>query len=100
MRHLFIRCTGGDYYRGHTHCPFDGWSMPGLDVVLAQFASLEASLQTVDELAKLGTPPEILARVVIIEFGAEQSAFEAIAPHHFVHRGRVTSVQDVDLDLL
>src|SRR5438132_7446484 len=81
----YCRCNGGHYFQGE-HCPFDGWSSPAskeLARAVQQVAATgrEISLRALREIGLTGAA---LERIVVIEFGCEASAFDALAPQQYV----------------
>jgi hypothetical protein len=85
---------------GHLACPFDGWSIDGIDWVVAEFEELgDPTSQTVERLRARNVSAEILDRVVIIELGNDASIFDALAPSHYYHRGKLLEWNQVGPEL-
>ena len=101
MVRVYCRCNGGHYFVGE-YCPFDGWS------------SLEskAIAEAARHLADAGITPSVgtlrdaclsakaLARAVVIEFGSEESAFEALAPEAYVVDGQARMLKDMEASFM
>jgi hypothetical protein len=89
MIRVFCRCNGGDYFIGE-YCPFDGWSSPESEAIASAVRRLEEEgiMPSVDTLREAGLGPEALARTVVIEFGSDASAFEAVTPSLLVVSGQ------------
>lgn len=81
MKRLYFRCNGGHYFRSCAACPFDGWSNEYLDVAERMFEEIsqEPSGPSIEALRQRGLDQAVLDRVMIIEFGNEDFAFEALA---------------------
>jgi hypothetical protein len=91
---VYIRCNGGHYFQGMAHCPFDGWTMDGIDTVLGH-----AGPPTLAALRALGLDEALLKRLSVIEFADDESAFEALVPSHYVYRGQILKWHEVPLPL-
>ena len=98
MKYLFVRCNGGHYFRTTNACPWDGWSCDGIERARVIFDELGAAADT-DRMRERGVPDSLIARLMIAEFGADASAFEALAPERFVHRGAEVIAQKADTTL-
>lgn len=97
MKHAYCRCNSGHYFVGE-YCPIDGWSSIAsreLDAASKQLVSfgLEPSLA---ELRKLQVSDDTLKRTIVIEFGTDTSAFEAISPEGYVINGKWKRLLDID----
>lgn len=101
MKYLYIRCNGGHYFRSRLACPFDGWSCDGLARAAELFERLgkEPNGATVERLREGGVPDALLGRLLIVEFGNEASAFDAIVPERYIHESREVLAHDVDESL-
>src|SRR5262249_734145 len=101
VKYLYIRCNGGHYYRSRIACPFDGWSCDGLAQATTIFDQLAATERgpSVERLREKGVPDAVLNRLVILEFGNDASAFEALAPERYIHQGREVLAHEVDESL-
>jgi hypothetical protein len=84
----YCRCNSGHYFEG-THCPFDGWSSS----LSAELAGAVAGLRdagctvSIQALSRAGVSGPTLARTIIMEFGCDESAFEALAPEGLIVDG-------------
>ena len=93
---IYIQCNGGDYFDG-TACPLDGWSSPEVEEIAnaaARVASMDRPL-SVEHLRAAGLSEAALRRVVVIEFGDEQAAFEALTPAGYIIDGEWVPVRKV-----
>lgn len=84
----YSRCTSGHYFTGE-FCPFDGWSSAAAvelaeAVVRLQQLGRELSLA---ELRKAGVSEAALARSIVVDFGCDASAFDAVWPKEYVVNG-------------
>ncbi len=101
MKYLFVRCDSGHYFRAQSTCPFDGWSCEGVDFAFQAFTELRADpmSRTIGGLREKGVPENVLERLIIVEFGSEASAFEALAPERFLRARREAPGQGVGREL-
>jgi hypothetical protein len=69
--------------------------------VHSAFEALEATgiQPTVDGLKEKGTPSDVIERVLLIEFGSEASAFDALVPERYLHRGHEVLAHAVGKEL-
>jgi hypothetical protein len=84
----YCRCNSGHYFEG-THCPFDGWSSPASAELAGAVARLRDAGRAVSiqALCRAGVSGPTLARTVVMEFGCDESAFEALAPEGLIVDG-------------
>jgi hypothetical protein len=82
MIEVYLRCNGGHYFRAETHCPLDGWTSDGVEVLLSALSHLSHTQQdpTIDLLRQHGVQQRVLDRTIIVEFGSEKAVFDAIEP--------------------
>jgi len=101
MIRLYFRCNGGHYFTSRSSCPFDGWTCNGIGDALSALerATARGERLSIAELKTIGIDEETLQRVLLIEFGDEASAFEALAPGHFVYNGNVVEAHEVGPEL-
>lgn len=101
MKRLYIRCNGGHYFLAGSGCPFDGWTMDGVARVAAHCSVLlhRGREISIDSLKEALPSEELLKRMLIIEFGEDAAAFEALAPERYLHRGREILAHEVDEEL-
>lgn len=100
MTHLYFRCNGGHYFRAARACPFDGWSSDGIEHAIAIFEQLRAAgAPTIDALRRSGVSPALIARTLVIDFGNDASAFDALVPERYIHAGREVLAHEVGEDL-
>lgn len=98
MKRLYVRCNGGHYFLAGSSCPFDGWTMDGVARVAAHVLVLQArghelSLDTIKEALP---SDELLARLLVVEFGSDAAVFEALAPERYIHQGREVLADELD----
>jgi hypothetical protein len=84
----YCRCNSGHYFQGEC-CPFDGWSSTASRELAGTVESLAAKKQELSlaVLRKLGVSRATLERTIVVEFGCEASAFEAVSPRELVVNG-------------
>ena len=88
MVRAYFRCNGGDYFC-EPSCPFDGWSSPELGEFLGALRTLDSrgQLPSIPAFRELGLSEGALKRIVVIQFGSETSAFEALSPGVYIKDG-------------
>lgn len=92
-KRAYVRCNGGDLFDARlTACPLDGWSSPETTDVTQTLRRLGESDQEIslERLRQAGLCEAALARVIVVEFGTEESAFDALAPKGYVVDGQWT----------
>ncbi len=96
-RRAYSRCNSGHYFLGEC-CPFDGWSSPATRELTAAVKRLARSGRPVslEELRKSGVSDATIARTIVIEFGSEASAFDAISPAHLFVNEEAIPLTDLD----
>jgi hypothetical protein len=94
IRRLYFRCTGGDFHDSVV-CPFDGWSAPYANDIVSTAARLMSTGESlsIEQLRRSGISDAALHWVVVVDFGDERSAFDALSPDQlgwpaFVRRAR------------
>src|SRR5258708_1313670 len=88
MMRAYCRCNGGHYFTGE-NCPFDGWSSAEskeLTRLIARFAS-EGRAASLRELREAGMSSGTLKGVIVMEFGNDAAAFDAIEPREYIIEG-------------
>ena len=101
MRKIFFRCIRGHYFQD-TCCPWDGWSHQAFDKVLDEAERIEArgDLLSIDKLKEAGIPDEIFKRILVVEFGCAESAFDAINPKELIVGNDVLDISTVSSEFL
>jgi hypothetical protein len=101
MTRVYCRCNGGDYFLGE-FCPFDGWASPESRAIADAARRLEEAgiPPSIQSLREAGLGEAALARAVVIEFGAAESAFEALTPKLLVVGGQVRQPKDLNLNFM
>jgi hypothetical protein len=96
----YMRCNGGDYFRGESiYCPLDGWSSDESRQLAEALEKISAeNLEvTIASLTEAGLPWEVLQRTIVIEFGSAGSMFEAITPRGYVVDGKWKPIETLGL---
>jgi hypothetical protein len=93
----YSRCNSGHYFLGE-FCPFDGWSSPASSELTKALKQLARSGRKVslEELEGAGVSAATLARTIVVAFGSDSAAFEAISPDHYVVNGETIPLRDLD----
>ena len=86
---IYFRCNS-EHLFNETVCPFDGWSMDGLDDVKLTAIRLEQTggRLSMDALRAEGIPNSVLKQVLIVEFGSPDAVFESLEPNGYWIRGK------------
>ena len=81
----YFRCTSGHFFRTDA-CPFDGWwSMESVTLEQAVRRLVEVGKEpSLDALREAGIAPAVLERTLVIGFGDDATAFEALSPDGYV----------------
>jgi hypothetical protein len=93
----YCRCNSGHYFSGE-FCPFDGWSSPASRELTEAVARLSGCHRgpSLEELRKAGVSQATLARTIVVAFGSDGSAFEAVSPQEYVANGEARTVRQLD----
>jgi hypothetical protein len=86
----YCRCNGGDYFVGGV-CPVDGWSSPASEELTRLVQRLRADDRplSLEALKAASASEATLKRTIVVQFGSEEAAFEAITPRAYVVGGKV-----------
>jgi len=97
MRKAYCRCNSGHYFAG-IHCPLDGWSSPASAELTSMVAAMAdaGQLLSLEKLQEQGLSGVALARIVVIEFGSDDSVFDAISPEGYFVGDRWIKQRDFD----
>jgi hypothetical protein len=97
MVRVYCRCNSGHYFMGE-YCPIDGWSSAASKELTEAVGRLTATGRAISlvELRKAGVSEEAFKRTIVIEFGANDSAFEAISPEGYVIKGEWKPLRYLD----
>lgn len=85
MRRAYCRYNSGHYFVGE-YCPIDGWSSPASKELVQVIKRVTASGQepSLRALREAGLSEAAIQRIIVIEFGTDACAFDAIAPEGYV----------------
>ncbi len=99
---LYWRCNGGDYVSSERNCPWDGWTFPEIEEVLsaADAIAREGKELSITELKNAKVSERALQRVIVVEFGDDRSAFDALVPQEYMFRGKRTTKSHFPRELL
>ena len=97
MVQAYCRCNNGHYFVGE-YCPIDGWSSPASKELVEGVKRLIGTGQEISlaELRRAGVSEDALRRTVVIEFGASESAFDALSPEGYVIKGEWKPLSRLD----
>jgi hypothetical protein len=97
MVQAYCRCNNGHYFVGE-YCPIDGWSSPASKELVEGVKRLIGTGQEISlaELRRAGVSEDALRRSVVIEFGASESAFDALSPEGYVIKGEWKPLRRLD----
>ena len=99
MKRFYWRCNGGHSFEA-LRCPFDGWTSDEL-LELNNAAESLRSKETNPSIAALavqGVSEAALRRAIVVEFGSEQSVFDAISPDYYVINGQSVKLRQAGTD--
>jgi hypothetical protein len=93
----YSRCNSGHYFVGE-NCPFDGWFSEASRELTRAIAVLSHSGRkvSVEELRRAVVSEATVLRTIVVEFGSDDSAFDAISPKLYVVGERAMRVEDLD----
>src|SRR5262245_20436728 len=79
MQHVYVRCPSTHYFRG-ARCPWDGWTSSAIVALVEACRHLRdaGGELSIAGLAGAGIGAEVLDRCLIVEFGDEGYAFDAL----------------------
>ena len=85
MKNIYWRCNGGHYFSS-LHCPFDGWTSNELQELNNATEKLRAkgTSPSIAALRSEGASESAVGRAIVVEFGSDRSAFDAISPDYYV----------------
>ena len=97
MVQAYCRCNNGHYFVGE-YCPIDGWSSAASKELVEGVKRLIGTGQEISlaELHRAGVSEEALRQAVVIEFGASESAFDALSPEGYVIKGEWKPLRQLD----
>jgi len=97
MVQVYCRCTSGHYFIGK-YCPIDGWSSSASKELTEAVERLTAAGRAISltDLRSAGVSEDAMKRTIMIEFGASDSAFEAISPEGYVVKGKWKPLRYLD----
>src|SRR5688572_21015158 len=100
MVQAYCRCNNGHYFVGE-YCPIDGWSSPASKASVEEVTRLIGTGQEISlaELRRAGVSEDALRRAVVIEFGASESALDALSPEGYVINGEWKPLRRLDAPL-
>ena len=101
MTKVYCRCNSGHYFIGAI-CPLDGWSSAESveltkTVEVVMNAGKELSMTA---LCQAGLSALARKRTIIIEFGNDESGFDAVSPAGYFVNGQWIKQRDFDEDFL
>ena len=94
----YSRCNSGHYFIGE-YCPLDGYSSPAsaeLTDIVEKLHDSGVKL-SIEEIAKAGASQSTLERTIVVDFGSEDSVFDAIVPEAYSIRGKFVRVDESGL---
>lgn len=97
MMRAHFRCNSGHYFSGG-YCQLEGWSSTASKQLAEVVERLAASRRdpSLAELRRAGLDSAALQRTIVVQFGAEGSIFEALAPEGYVIDGEWRPLDELD----
>jgi len=101
VAHAYSRCNGGHYFRG-VCCPLDGWSSAASEELDTACRRLAAAGRAVSlaSLREAGVSQGSLRRIIVVEFGCEESVFDAVSPEGYVVNGSWQPLEELGDDFM
>ena len=89
MTRVYWRCNSGHYFTT-LRCPFDGWGSQQLTELhdAAQRLLGKGLVPSFAALRAEGVSDDAIHRAIVVEFGSEKAAFDAISPDYLVVDGK------------
>jgi hypothetical protein len=80
----------------------DGWSVPGSEKLFDSLAELDHQAQevSIETPVEKDLPPEILSRLIVIEFAPGAVMFDAIIPEGYSINGRFVPLTNLGEEYL
>jgi hypothetical protein len=95
MRKAYWRCNSAHYYSS-LHCPFDGWTFDGCKELIVAVESLAGRKEalSIEALALEGASANAISRTIVVEFGSDLAAFDAVSAEEYLVDGKHKKVHD------
>lgn len=84
IQRVYYQCPLGHYSAGIGGCWFDFWTQPELPDRLQVDVGDKAAPLTIADLRTLGVGPAAIEHIVLMDFGAVESAFDGMIPLSFM----------------
>jgi hypothetical protein len=99
MTRIYWRCNGGHYFSS-VHCPFDGWSSDDLIQLnnATERLKVKGAIPSIAALRSEGASESALGRAIVVEFGSDRSAFDAISPDYYVINNASVRLHQAGID--
>ncbi len=96
MVKAYWRCNGGDYFSSKC-CPFDGWSSPEINELFeaAQKLNSQKIPLSVAAFRNIGVNEKAIRRCIVVDFGDEAAAFDALTPELYDVNGKAYKLHEV-----
>ncbi len=96
VRRAYWRCNSAHYYSS-LHCPIDGWTFKGCAQLMAAVENTERRSEalSIQALSQAGAPEDAINRTIIIEFGSDESVFDALLPEGYLIDGEIKKVHQL-----
>ena len=93
----YCRCNSGHYFVGE-YCPLDGWSsLAAKELVKVTRRVLASGRElSLQGLRQAGLSEATAQRTIVIEFGTDAGAFDAVSPEGFVIHGEWKPLATLD----
>lgn len=84
MQRVYYQCPLGHYSSGIDGCWFDHWIQPSLPMQMQGDLGAGHGSMTISRLLSAGFPAGALRHVLLLDFGASESAFDGMIPLSFL----------------
>ena len=93
----YSRCNSGHYFVGE-NCPWDGWSSAASKELTRAVEALShlGRQVSIEELHGAGVSETTLLRTIVVQFGSDGSAFDAINPKMYFIDEQAKTIDELD----
>ncbi len=97
----YIRCNSGHYFTGE-FCPLDNWSSAESKELVEAIGELGTTNHeiSIESLQELGVSEATIRRTIVVDFGSNDTVFEAISPDGYVINGEWLPLSKASEDFL
>ncbi len=99
---LYWRCNGGHYISSNRRCPWDGWTSPDIEELCSVAGSIakQGKDPTIAALREAKVSDRALQRAIVVDFGDDRAAFEALMPQEYILNGKPRKMGKLPRELM